>query len=668
MADLKKTIIIKKNSCIKFILIDELKSSAGFTQALENLKSDLSATLGCTSCDGTFDLEISFEISDKLPAECYSIKLSDKKVSVAGGDVFALMWAIYDICEKTLGVSPFRSFLEMSYKKLEYAEICEVDLSEKPVYKYRGWFFNDEDYLTGWRPVAGKRPVDYLFYGNIMNHQTVDELADTILRNKLNLMIPSSFLDIDMPEDEENIRRITEKGLYVSQHHIEPLGVSRFAFAAYFERKGIKDQDASYVTASDAYDEVWRHYVRKWAKYKNVIWQLGLRGKVDRPVWLDDPSIKNDKEFGGKIISEAIAHQLRIIKEECGCENPIVTMTLWEEGSELYHKGYLKIPDEVMIVFADWPRTQLMRPDFNFIEREEDRQYGIYHHTGSFCAGPHAVQGSKLDLMRNLFRIAEEKGDTDYFISNVQCLREVVYGAYAMSKFAFYGSDISEKELSLDWCRTILGDRAKELDEIYNLFYDTFPVNQWDEYTLEGITYWFDGFVRLAGLYPIDLHMKNIFDEEMKPERAAAYIVEMDDSYKRWVATGEKIAEFMQSLDGEVKTFVNDNLYLQAKTMEILSLWAYYINVAIMLDRGGKADEAVINAEKSIEVLERIFDVLPLAEHGKFVDWYNNEDKFDYKRMIGTTKELIEFFNTPCDKRTYWPRTKNTYILNYKFG
>ena len=75
-----------------------------------------------------------------------------------------------------------------------------------------------------------------------------------------------------------------------------------------------------------------------------------------------------------------------------------------------------------------------------------------------------------------------------------------------------------------------------------------------------------------------------------------------------------------------------------------------------------------MNAEKSIEVLERIFDVLPFAEHGKFVGWYNNEDKFDYKRMIGTTKELIDFFNTPYDKRTYWPRTKNTYILNYKFG
>lgn len=661
-------IVIKQNDRIKFTFSNELKSAAGFVYTVDELKADLVATLDCSFEEENFDVEIAFELSKDILPECYSLTASENKIQICGGDVFALRWAMYDICEKNLMVSPFRAFLGLSYKKIDSAEITGIEMSEKPTYKYRGWFFNDEDYLTGWRPVAGKRPVDYLFYGNIMNHETVDELADTILRNKLNLMIPSSFLDIDMPEDEENIRRITEKGLYVSQHHIEPLGVSRFAFAAYFERKGIKDQDTSYVTASEAYDEVWRHYVRKWAKYKNVIWQLGLRGKVDRPVWHDDPSIKNDKEFGGKIISEAIAHQLRIIKEECGCENPIVTMTLWEEGSELYHKGYLKIPDEVMIVFADWPRTQLMRPDFNFIEREDGRQYGIYHHTGSFCAGPHAVQGSKLDLMRNLFRIAEEKGDTDYVISNVQCLREVVYGAYAMCKFAFSGSKTSEKDLSLNWCKTLLGDRAGELDEIYNLFYDTFPVNVWDEYTLEGTTFWFDGFVRLAGLYPIDLHMKNIFDGEMKPERAAAYIVEMDDSYKRWVETGKKIEAFMQSLDGEVKEFVNDNLYLQSKTMEILSLWAYHINVAIKLDRDGKPDAAAENAETAIEVLKKMFDILTHAEHGKFVGWYNNEDKFDYKRMIETNKELVEFFKTPYEERKFWDVNKHTYILNYKFG
>jgi len=67
---------------------------------------------------------------------------------------------------------------------------------------------------------------------------------------------------------------------------------------------------------------------------------------------------------------------------------------------------------------------------------------------------------------------------------------------------------------------------------------------------------------------------------------------------------------------------------------------------------------------------ENIFSVLKTCEHNKFIGWYNNEDKFDYKRMINTITEMVEFFKTPVKERVYRSEaTSKTakYILNYKF-
>ena len=660
-----KNFVLKEKQSIVFLIENEAQNKA-VSSALESLSEDLTGVLDI-SVKKSGSVTFIFKISQAIGREQYSLKFADDAITFIGGDTLGLMWGIYDFCENVLGVNPFRKFLDLSYKKKTEVNILEVEISKTPRFKYRGWFFNDEDYLTGWRTPSGKRNVDYLFYSNIMNHETVDELIEAILRCRLNLMIPSSFTDIEKSADEENIKRITDRGLYVSQHHIEPLGVSRFTFEDYFRRKGL-DAQPSYYAAPDDYDEVWRYYVKKWAKYKNVIWQVGLRGKVDRPVWLDDPNIESSEEFGGKLISKAVAHQLSIIKEVTGNENPIVTMTLWEEGAELYRKGYLTVPDGVIIVFTNWPRTQLMRPDFRQIERNPHHKYGAYHHVGSFCAGPHAVQGQKLDAMRKLFDTIDQKGDNEFLISNVQNLREVVFGANVMSKLAF-SDKISEEQIAKNWCRSILPEKADELYSLYKEFYDTFPVNRWDDYTLEGTTFWFDGFVRLAGLYAIDNYMKNIWDEGFSPERSVAYPKEMKDSFSRWCITCKKIEEFMCDLEDDAKIFVKDNLYVQANIMRILSEWAYLVNHAIESDRNGEHKSASDEITKAIAVLNEVFSFLSAAEHGKFEGWYNLEDKFDYKLMIKTSQDLLNLINTPVGKRKYWENSREIgcYILNYKY-
>lgn len=662
-------LILTSHSTISLCPELSLRGDPSFARVLADLSQDLQGVLACSLSDTSPDVVISFTLEDGFGPEQYSRRIAPGRIHFAASETFGLIWGIYDLCEYVLGVNPFRSFSDLPYISKDQAAVPPIPSSPKPAYRFRGWFFNDEDYITGWREIAGKRPVDYLFYSNIMSHETVEELTDVLLRNRLNLMIPSSFLDIDMPEDEENIRRIAGRGLYVSQHHIEPLGVSHHAFTAYCRRNGL-GEGHSYTTAPEVYDQVWRHYVGKWAKYKHVIWQLGLRGKVDRPIWKDDAAISSE-EYAGKVISDAIAHQLSIVRQITGQAHPLATVTLWEEGAELYRKGYLKIPQEAIIVFTNWPRTQMMRKDFQTIPREESRKYGVYHHTGSYCAGPHAVQGQKLELMRELFRTTMQKGDTELVISNVQCLRELVYGAYAMAKFAFQGYEPTEASLRTSWCASILPDRAGALSQRYRSFYDTYLQNRWDDDTLEGVTYWFDGYIRQAGLLAMDKYAKNLWHKYFTPEKTAAYVPEMKACSERWEQTARQLESFCAELPmGKARSFLTDNLCVQARIIAILSRWSYLVNDAIALDREGAYLRAARRTQEAANVLEGIYPVLAIAEHDKFVGWYRLEDKFDYPRMLETTREFQNFLQTPPEDRVYRPEPHLTgfdYILNYKF-
>ena len=347
-----------------------------------------------------------------------------------------------------------------------------------------------------------------------------------------------------------------------------------------------------------------------------------------------------------------------------------MTMTLWEEGAELYRKGFLTIPSGVIIVFTNWPRTQLMRPDFYQIERRAGGRYGFYHHTGSFSAGPHAVQGQKLELMKAVFRTTYEKGDRELVISNVQNLREVVFGANAMAKFAYHGPDISIDELIQAWCGDSLPDRNQELEKWYRRFYDTYSVNHWDPETLEGTTYWFDGFVRLAGLLAIDRYRKNCWEREFFKGKAESIKKELRECSKQWECFQAEMQLFCDDLSGTEGVFVRDNLLVQSQIMCVLCRWAWKVYEAIAMDQSGEREEAVQVCMQAVETLQEIWSVLSVAMHDKFCNWYGLEDKFDYCRMLEITKDFVLFLQEDPAGRSYWeyrPNTARDYILNYKY-
>ncbi|MBQ6596975.1 MAG: glycosyl hydrolase 115 family protein, partial [Lentisphaeria bacterium] len=162
-------------------------------------------------------------------------------------------------------------------RKLTSADWSGIDFSAgNPQLRYRGIFINDEDLLTAWE-TGEKREIDYPFYHTVISRAVAERIAETVIRMGYNLAIPASFLDIRNPAEEMLAEVFAGRGLILSMHHVEPLGVSAFGFENYWKKLGQK-RDYSYFRDPEALLEVWTDSINRWKKYPEVIWQLGLRG------------------------------------------------------------------------------------------------------------------------------------------------------------------------------------------------------------------------------------------------------------------------------------------------------------------------------------------------------------------------------------------------------
>jgi len=305
--------------------------------------------------------------------------VDDEKVVITGSDILGTIYGIYAFATTCLHIMPTYRMTDVFPEKRENLELKpQTFKSKKRQVRFRGWFINDEDLLSDYKISGGKRYIDYPYYQNVMATDVLDMVLETALRLEINLIIPASFLNIDNPDEAILAETVCRRGLYISQHHVEPMGVSYFAADDYVKKYGKEGETVSFITNRSRMEEMWRYYAKKWAKYgKQVVWQLGLRGKADQAVWKADPSAPISMEGRGQIISDAIQTQYEIVKEVLGHNEFYSTSTLWDEGSELYGKGYLKLPHNTIAIFADFGTDQMMGEDLYNTPCKEDEKYGI---------------------------------------------------------------------------------------------------------------------------------------------------------------------------------------------------------------------------------------------------------------------------------------------------
>jgi hypothetical protein len=255
-------------------------------------------------------------------------------ICLTGADTRGTVFAIYQFSQTVLATDPMYLWTDKQPDRRTSitlpADFAKVYAS--PVIKYRGFFINDEDLLSGWIP------------GSKADHTGIslrvwDNIFETILRLKGNMIVPGTWI---FPDDAQ-VEAAAKRGLIINQHHAIPLGVNVARWP--------KDVPYNFSTHPEILERAWTNAVATYKPDEEILWSVGLRGLSDASYASLDPSVRDNDELLGKRISDAIADQMKIVRAKYP-KAQFVT-DLWQEGSRLMQKGLLKIPPEVTLVWAD---------------------------------------------------------------------------------------------------------------------------------------------------------------------------------------------------------------------------------------------------------------------------------------------------------------------------
>ena len=639
--------IFDKKSTIKIVL----KNKNQFVSlAAEDLLRDISLA----SVSG-----ISPEISDSgegiiieentrpdlepIDDESFSIKCYVNSIIISAPTYLGSMWGIYTLSEKILGISPCYLFDGLRPQKREKLDVEPFEIEDSPRgFGFRGIFINDEDLLTGWKISGGRREIDYPWYNDTVDTSVMDRVVETALRLKINLIIPASFLDIDNPPEKALADCVTKRGIYLSQHHIEPVGVSTFTFEKYLAKFN-KQGEFSYIKDPLIMEEVWRYYAEKWSEYDNLIWQIGLRGKIDRPVWEEEDPSEDELRRYAEFISGALTKQKEIIREVTGGKAKHFTSTLWMEGARLAKAGFLAIPEGAIAVFADNGPNQMYANDFYEVEREGNRNYGIYYHLQYFGLGPHLSPMTGLDKLCYNLKLAYDKGDRAYIILNASNIREFTFELGAYSQMIWSCEDFS-KEKYLDEYAERFGERKEEVKSAIKAYYDAIAVLDTALLANHHGNYFDFRYEDVAGV-------KNLAVKDGMAVNVCRHLVDcMDkDRYSTlwdeyYSAVSEKALEFA-SVFRELER-LNQGFAEKGKS-NALTLWAVYANNILGLYTclmslyeakrardGGDMSKCIALMQSSAETVRKMIEYRKIAEYGDFESWYRGDTKLDIPRLL----------------------------------
>jgi len=586
--------------------------------------------------------------------EAYRVKnyQGDKNyLVISGSDYRGTMFGIYDFIEHYLGVDPLYYWTDYEPEEQKELSWATIDINQQePDFQYRGWFLNDEDLLTEWMEGAGPRFIDYPYYSQVVNPKIMEEVTEALVRLRYNLIIPASFVDIGNPPEKQLVDIAARRGVFLSMHHIEPMGVSGFTYRNYWKERG-KEYKFSFYSNPEAMKEVWKHYAEMWSEYDNVIWQIGLRGTADRPMWTDDPTIPKSDEFRGKLISDAMKVQMDIIRSVDKRKEIPVTTTLWMEGSHLNKEGYLTFPEDVMIIFADNSPGWELQPDFFETEREPGRKYGIYYHHQLWGTGPHLAQGVSPSKAYEIFKLAVDHDSYDYGILNVSNIREFPLGLEANSAIMYNFNQFDPDSYLAEWCEKRFGEAAEEAEAAYSQFFDSYQTHGEDD-----MVFLLDGQMRSFGRGLL----RNLNSRLSEPQKSHKKLTEFNNRWvgkisiedvakkvklqKEGVAKAGELAEQARAkLEGQSLDFFEVNMIAQQKILLGINTWLDALLSATMEANEEDWKASVNMLEESMKGFELIWKGKELGSQGeKWKHWYRGDKKMNLPNVEKRTNEVLK--------------------------
>ena len=571
-------------------------------------------------------------VQDDMESEQFEIIAVRESLEIHAGDDLGFVYGIYHVSKEILGVLPFWFWNDQIFEKQSaYSVPDSYDYISKPYrVKYRGWFVNDEVLIHKWY-VDRKKDMPW------------EMVFEALLRCGGNLVIPGT-------DKNSHIYRnlASDMGLYITHHHAEPLGAPMFA-------RRYPELNPSYAEYPEKFHELWQEGINEQKKF-HVIWNLGFRGQGDCPFWDNDPRYQTS-ESRGALMGKLIKMQRDFVKKE----NPDAEYctNLYGETMELYQEGFLKLPDDVIKIWADNGFGKMVtrrqgnhNPRIPALpDKENTGRHGIYYHVSFYdlqAANHITMLPNEPAFIHDELKNVLEYNIKDYWIINCSNVKPHVYYLDMIAKMWKEGDVDTEKHLRR-YISSYYGiEHVEKIAECFRQYWRHAVKYGKNEDDHAG-----EQFANHVARMLISQFMKD------KSHRAddllwatdAGTLSEQIEWYKELCQKGvDSYAELLRKyemldaeLEGHEKILFEDSLYLQAKIY-----YNCYSGCVLMCDSlltafeedykkafylAGKARKFYLKANKTMRD----------REHGKWHDFYENECLTDIKQTAWVLEGLMSY-------------------------
>jgi hypothetical protein len=588
-----------------------------------------------------------------------------KVIRLTGADMRGTIYAIYQFSQQYLGIDPMYYWTDNKPVHRAFVRLS-ANLDNRysaPVFRYRGFFINDEDLLTGWAP------------GEIKDHTGIslavwNKICETILRLKGNMLVAGTWPFPAEPQD----RVVAERGLLLNQHHAEPLGVnfSRWPHNVPYN-----------FTADPQYIEnAWKNAVAAYPKDQQILWEIGLRGLSDQPYSALDSSVRGNEKAQGRLISKAIADQIGIVRAKY--PNAVFITDLWMEGAKLMRSGDLVIPPDVITV---WPDT-----GYGYMQDDSQAKpgEGAYIHVAMY--NRRANQLSELTPVNRIFSSLgrfQKAGATSFLLVNTSDIRPVSMGSRAVLDFGWKGASIgTADEYYNDWSSEEFGAHAApQVTAVYKAYFQA-PADlpgtpprpygdnyyhtmardllrnvmvQWPTYGLPGqAPFWTE-----PSIHPVP------YNPDWAAQQAEAEIKACGDAQPRWDAL------WKQALAAEPLVAVDRKDFYQAGVLTMIAInrdsnqMLLSLSQAVVALHNGDHATAVTKTNEALRDIDALKESESKAEYGKWKKWYRG----DWLTGVDRTRQLVESFanylqdpDAPVPAPVEWPNWEGYYHIQHYEG
>ncbi len=560
------------------------------------------------------------------------------KMVIQAVDELGFVYGLYHISKVVLGVHEFWFWNDQTFVQQE-AYVLEDGYeyaSEPFAVKLRGWFVNDEVLLHKW-------------YLDRDKHKPWEMVFESLLRCGGNMIIPGT--------DKNSVtyrKMASDRGLYISHHHAEPLGAEMFS-------RAYPELNPSYDEHPDKFHKLWEEGIRRQQDL-NVVWNLGFRGQGDCPFWASDPRY-NTNESRGELMGQLIEKQYKLVKsirpEAICCTN------LYGETMELYSGGYLKLPEDIIKIWADngygkmvSRRQENHNPRIVALPNEGDKgSHGIYYHVSFYdlqAANHMTLLPNSPEFVSNELKSVLENDIDDYWIVNCSNIKPHVYYLDFISKIwqegdvdinahrmayavAYYGSENAQKvsESLVDYHKNAVAYGIHEDEHAGEQFVNHVPRMLISQYMKDRSIGQEHLLWATAGG---DLMAQVGWYQEICSKAAKGY--------GTYLKTCEMTAA---SMDGAHQELYKDTMLLQAKMLDGCYSGAYEATVSLKHAFGGDYLKAFYHAGRAKELYEAANKAMRNREHGKWHLFYENECLTDIKQTAYVLTGLMSYLRNMGD-------------------